>query len=963
MRPALSLVGRREELELLEVEFARARSGELRVMLLLGEPGVGKSRLARELLARHPDATGLLASAHRFAASAAFGVWTEAIDPILGSLSDSEVTALCGGLLDDLSGVLFRVAAVRGAVPDRDPPLPRLLPALAHLLRGISRTAPVVFVLDDVHFADASSWEALRYCARHLDDAPLLVLATSRGPELAAHELATQVLFELEDDGLLSRLVLEPLDRAGVQELTEAVIEAPAPAALVGWVAGRSRGNPLYAIGLVRALLEEGADLTAPHLERLPESLSERVQIEMRHFDQPLRELLELLAVLGRRVSLRDLTALTDTSVEKLGALVSGLVEARIVLEEQRAAELSYELQHPLVRDVIYQSISGARRRILHRQAARSLLASGHLAEAAVHFARSAHRGDSEAVDVLLGAMRQAERREAFREALDLQAELVELLPEDDPRWLEVLEAMYWRAEWLIDHRAETQAPVAIRALRAIDGLLKDSSDYARRATVKFRLANFLAWGTGELEQALQACRQARELSVRAGDERQALLAARELAWIAGLRGDLTEMGREADSVVRAAQASGDRFVEMQGLSAIGYSANFRGALDEGEAALRRAVTIAREDEKSYRLTVALGVLAAGLALQGRVAESRAVFEEARMLNPAYRESILVELETLVGWIAGDFPGAVTAASETFAWVSATSARRRTFGMVFGALAATEAGEIDMAGRLLDRVRDVLDGREWSFFLPMLAYGDAVVAWRSGHLDDAVELLGPAVARLLAIQARSWAAFALLDLAELAADAGHAATSASAAGDLQAVAAFVRLPLYEGLADTAQAWAALAAGDPIRAVPAARGALDLLATTGCRALLGRTHYLLGRALPGDQRGEAVAALEEAAAIFETCGSSWRRDRALDALRRLGSAGRRAAAALLGPGSLTRREREVARLAATGMSAREIAQTLFVGERTVESHLASVYAKVGVDSKLQLVRRAAELGLS
>ena len=89
------------------------------------------------------------------------------------------------------------------------------------------------------------------------------------------------------------------------------------------------------------------------------------------------------------------------------------------------------------------------------------------------HFARSADQGDSEAVDVLLAAMRQAERREAYREALELQAELGDLLATDDPRWLEVLEAMYARAEWLIDHRAETDAPVAVRALRAIDSLLE----------------------------------------------------------------------------------------------------------------------------------------------------------------------------------------------------------------------------------------------------------------------------------------------------------------------------------------------------------------------------------------------------------------------------------------------------------------------------------------------------------
>ena len=80
------------------------------------------------------------------------------------------------------------------------------------------------------------------------------------------------------------------------------------------------------------------------------------------------------------------------------------------------------------------------------------------------------------------------------------------------------------------------------------------------------------------------------------------------------------------------------------------------------------------------------------------------------------------------------------------------------------------------------------------------------------------------------------------------------------------------------------------------------------------------------------------------------------------LRSLGGTGRRAAAAVTGPGSLTRREREVARLAAQGQSARDIAAQLFIGERTVETHLANAYAKLGVTSKLDLVRRAVELGL-
>jgi DNA-binding CsgD family transcriptional regulator len=615
------------------------------------------------------------------------------------------------------------------------------------------------------------------------------------------------------------------------------------------------------------------------------------------------------------------------------------------------------------VRDVIYQATSATQRRLLHRHAARALLQTGHLAEAALHFARSAERGDSEAVEVLLDAMRQAERREAYREALQLQAELVDLLPVDDERWLEVLEAMYARAEWLIDHRAETDAPVAVRALRAIDGLLEGSPDHARRAIVKFRLANFLAWGTGDLDAAYEACRQAYELFERSGDRGQTLLAARELAWITGLRGDLAGMLDEARAVVDAADAAGERFVAMQGLSAVSYGANFTGSLAEGEEVLRRAAAIARQDEKEYRLTVVLAGLAAGLALQGRVAEIDEIFEEAKAANPAYRESILVELEALVHWIAGDFTASLAAALEVVAWLPGVTPRRRVPGMAFGALSAIEMGNIAEAERLVARARAALGERDWSFHLPTTRWTEAVLAWQAGRPADCVTVLVPAAARVLEMHARPLAAMSLFDLAEAAADAGDGTAVTAAAAELAEVADRLAPPLYEGLAATASAWASTVSGDTEAAARSARRGIELLGATGWTAHLARSHYALGRCLPAEERGEAVEALERAAAMLERCGSAWRRDRCLEALRRLGTAGRRAAAAALGPGSLTRREREVARLAATGMSAKEIAQALYVGKRTVESHLASVYAKLGVESKLQLVRRAAELGLS
>ena len=92
-------------------------AGEFRLVLLLGDAGVGKSRLGRELLAAHREVTGLVAQAYPLASSAAFGLWIEAVDRFLRPLSDDEVVELCGGLLDDLASLFHRVALVRGRCP------------------------------------------------------------------------------------------------------------------------------------------------------------------------------------------------------------------------------------------------------------------------------------------------------------------------------------------------------------------------------------------------------------------------------------------------------------------------------------------------------------------------------------------------------------------------------------------------------------------------------------------------------------------------------------------------------------------------------------------------------------------------------------------------------------------------------------------------------------------------------
>jgi hypothetical protein len=163
---------------------------------------VGKTRLAGELISRHRrGAVTLSARAYPLGANTPFALWAEALEGHLRTLPPEDVSDLCGGFLDDLAGLLRSVAVARGSAPGHETARPGLMEGLAVLLERLAGQAPVVAVLDDVHLADASSWETLAYLARNLAGSRLLVVAAARPGELAENRGATQVLLGLEQEG------------------------------------------------------------------------------------------------------------------------------------------------------------------------------------------------------------------------------------------------------------------------------------------------------------------------------------------------------------------------------------------------------------------------------------------------------------------------------------------------------------------------------------------------------------------------------------------------------------------------------------------------------------------------------------------------------------------------------------------------------------------------------------------
>jgi DNA-binding CsgD family transcriptional regulator/tetratricopeptide (TPR) repeat protein len=955
-------VGRENELETLTAELARSATGAFRTVLLSGDPGMGKTRLAHELSsAASAGVTCLRARAHALGTSMPFGLWSEAFESHLRGLPADEVRSLCGGFVDDLAPLLRSAAVIADGVTDESSRA-RLLESIAVLLANIAATTPVIFVLDDAHLADASSWEALHYCARNLLSSPILTVLTARPGELTGQPGPVRVLFGLEQDGGLTRLDLGPLAREAVAELAESVLGLPPPPGLIAWLDARAKGNPMYILGLLQALQEEKADLTMPRLQRLPEGLTERVGTRLATLAEPARDVLDLLAAIGCQIGFADLAVLSGRRADVLGALLDGLVQSRLVTADERSGELAYEIAHPLVQEAIYQGLGVTRRRSVHRQVGHSLLATGRLGEAAPHIARSAEPGDPDGVEVLCQAVRQAESRQAYREALIILGSLAEVLPANDERWLAVLDGMVLDADWIVDHRADVYGAVAVPALRAIDGMLPPSVGSDRRAALKFRLGTFLTWGTGEVDEAQRFNTEAWRLFDAAGNRSGALLAALEDAFIEFARGNVAGWVPIGRRVAEEAEAAGDPYVEMHALGrGVGFGALTSGAWDEAEEAFRKAVMLARENGRPYFESLSQLALGLTVGLQGRIDEMEPFLNDAKAVNPCWQEGCILEFEAVVRWLSGDFEATLECARESVAWNPGGMSRRRGFAMAFGALASAESNRLPEAERFLAVAHAAYEGRPFAMYTDLVAAAGAVCSWRAGSHPESPADLERAATMMLDKEAWPWAAFAFSYLAEMGTDSRRPDVTARAVAGLEVAAERLDRGLYSGLAALARAGNELVARRAEEAAKAARDALEHL-PAACQVFTASARELLGRALLSLDRPAARRSLETAAAQFDACSATFRRDRALQRLRRLGHAGKRAAASL-GDATLTPRELDVARLAATGHTAPEIAQQLVIGTRTVETHLVRIYAKLGIASKRELVQRAIEFDLS
>jgi DNA-binding SARP family transcriptional activator/tetratricopeptide (TPR) repeat protein len=423
------LVGRHQSWQALLASWRAVAAGRSQVVLISGEAGIGKTRLAEELLAWAGRQGIPVLSAACFATEeqmplAPVGDWLRA------AAVQQALPSLAPRWRRELARVLPELLA---AYPELEMPGPLTEPwQRQHLFLALAEAvaaagAPLLLFLDDLHWADGSTLAWLRFLARHNREAPFLLLATLRTGEVVGNHPVLAWQHELERSVPVGRIALGRLDRPATAALASHALRVELDAAAADAVYQASEGNPLFTVELARAGLGGPAG-------EVPDKIRSVIEAHLERLAAPARELVGLAALIGRSFSFPLLAAASPEPDEAVVRSLDELWQRQIVREQTGpAGEGGYDFSHDQIRQVALAQLSPARRRWGHgRVAAAMERVFGGAADAA-HGTIATHweaAGDSlRAADSYVRAAQSASRLYAHEESVrNLQRALV-LLP------------------------------------------------------------------------------------------------------------------------------------------------------------------------------------------------------------------------------------------------------------------------------------------------------------------------------------------------------------------------------------------------------------------------------------------------------------------------------------------------------------------------------------------------------
>ncbi len=972
----IPLISRQSQVAGFRRALERAAAGEPGVLLVGGDAGVGKTRLVSHLAATAQGQGARVVVAHCVdlgEVGIPYLPFTEALAdlrrPAARAASDD-----AGGVAEvvaqrpALARLLDPAGAAAGEGTEHAERL-QLFDGIASCLAAAGRAgAPLVLVIEDLHWADPSTRDVLRFLVARLRSEHLLLVVTYRSDDVDRRHPLRPLLAELHRQERVEHVELDPFTADELREFTTALNGRPLPEKDFEQVLRRSEGNAFFAEELVTAGLDSGT---------LPWSLADVLHARMQHLEPSVQQLVRLASVAGRQVR----EDLLRAAAQRLRGLEDPVVVATALQEAVAHRVLGVEdshlaFRHALLAEALYLDLLPGERVMMHRAYLAALLDEPELGSAAqrAHHALKAH----DLPTALVASSEAAERAGRL------------LAPTEELRHLEQVLTLWDAVPDAADRLGHDQVAVALRAAaaaarsgqrtraeqlarRAVDALRDDPR---RQARVRHNLARYLLDVEdlhGAAEQTVLA------LQVLSSDPTP------DLAWTLAVRGRV-ELNRDEDDearryleqAVEVARTAGAPDAEADALASlaileVGDPDSAAGLL---EAALARAVdadSLTTELRCWYNLASTwyyAGRIDAAEEVLGR-GITRA--QDTGMSWSSYG-SAMHELSELVRYVRGQL-----ATPEPLDGVPASEAVFLSGARLYAAVARGDEDAVARAEALRD---------DWDTdgFIALTSGGCRVDAltW-AGRYDEAVELAEEVAAHLGAVWStyflgRIWiCALALAALAGAAEDAAVGPDSDEQAArrakgeTLLAVAhetARRGRPRGGTLGPEGRAWLRRAEAEHARLVAATGGepadpALWEAAVRefgfGYRYEVARSRFRWAQALraAGDRN---AAELEGAEALREADAMGARP--LADALR---AWARRARLPLPGvrretTSALTEREEEVLTLVAQGLSNRQIGERLYISTKTVSVHVSNVLAKLGVSGRAEAVAVATRRGL-
>lgn len=955
-------VGRRRELQLLHDALGAALAGCGRVVVLSGEAGIGKTRLAQEVatLALRRGMLALWGRCLEEPGAPPFLPWTRAMQACLRACRDERLPALLGreaAAAIEIAPEIAERLPPGTAVPmigEGDQARFRLFAAVAHFWRQVAALRPLLLIFDNLHWADASSLRLLNFIAQDIGENRMLLLGSYREEALSRQHPLAATLAELLNTPQFCRLPLQGLSLGETERLVMAASAVTPPPAIVAAIHRRTEGNPLFLVETLRFMQQAptGDDprAAAALVETVPSGIRAVIGQRLNRLSAPCCALLAIAACIGRDFDLPLLAELAGVGSE--ASLLDTLDEAlaqRVIETVQPGPQ--YQFSHALIREVLYDELPAARRVALHGRIAESLQVrhasdfDAVLAQLAYHAAAALPTGNpARALDFAQRAAARAATLMAYEEALRCYRLALQL-----------------QERWLPTERARHCA-----LLLALGTVQMHAGEHDASAAT-FLDAATLARTLGDA--ALFA---------------QAALGFENNGW------RISRPGEQAAALLEEALADSDRFdaaLRVDLLAALCRACIFCGRQPQANAAQRRAVALARELALPQPLFKALAAIVPARHDPAQLDERLRCAREA--LDVAESAGHMEWVDALTGWYFGDLveKGELDAARALAqVHVRIADAIRQPFMQTMGLASLTLLAAYE--GRFADAER--LAGETFTIgqrFLPGNAQGAYslqvfVLRRQQGRLGEVLAVLRglvgsvprdslwqPGLALICAElelhepAREAYEALAVDDFAGIARDGMwltnivFAAEVCARLGDRSRAAALYRLlEPYAGrnvvtgtniacfgAVDRYRGMLAALAGDDAGAGQHFAAAVALDERGGGRPWLAHSRHEWARWLAsrGGDTTAARAQLALALALGRELGMAGlaRRCEALQC--ELDGA---MAVPPAAPGALSRREVAVLRLLSAGHSNQAIAEHLFISPHTVAHHVRHILTK-------------------